>query len=117
MRGKYALLGATVLAALSIAVYSKDASATICPEVSIGAAGSCTTNNPMISSFIENNPVTMIYNLVDNSISLLQTISTVGGPISNVIESSPATAIYNLIENTITLQINDTAGTPINIFI
>ena len=59
----------------------------------------------------------MIYNLVDNSISLLQTISTVGGPISNVIESSPATAIYNLIENTITLQINDTAGTPINIFI
>jgi hypothetical protein len=116
MRTKYAVLGGAALAALSTAVWLTDALATVCPEASTGAAGFCTTNDQAISVSVENRPVTTIYNLVDNRVTL-QESSGVKGSISNIIDSAPATTIYNLVENTVNVRINDTGGVPINTFI
>lgn len=117
MRAKHVMLGVAALAAFWTAGYSTDTVATVCPEATIGAVGSCTINDQAISIFIEDHPVTTIYNLVDNSVTLQEISSTGGGPIINIIGSAPITTIYNLVENAINIQISETAGTPINTFI
>jgi hypothetical protein len=117
MRAKSAVLGMSALAAVSTAVYSVSSSATVCPDTTIEGAGACQTNDQTISIFVQSEPQTTFYNLVDNGVTVLQTSGTVRGLFTNIIESSPITTIYNLVENTVNLQINDAAGTPIDVFI
>jgi hypothetical protein len=125
MGAKYAVLGAAVVAAFSTAALSADALATACSAAAapydtmlgITAGGSCSVNDNTINIFIESKPTTTIYNLVDNSISYLQTGDTFGATITNAIVSEPITTIYNLVYNNINLQLNGTAGAAISIFI
>jgi hypothetical protein len=125
MGAKYAMLGAAAVAALATAAFSADALATACPAAAapydtiLGttAGGSCSVNDNTINISIESKPTTTIYNLVDNSVSYLQSSGLSGATITNAIVSQPTTTIYNLVYNSINLQVNGTAGAAISIFI
>jgi hypothetical protein len=69
------------------------------------------------SIVIDNEPVTQLFNLVDNSVSVAETISTLSGTLTTVIKNKPTTDIYNLVDNTINLQLSDPLGIPIALFI
>ena len=121
MRAKYA-----VIAASAVAAFSPDGSAMACPAPTAAAYGpmfgigesvSCAVNNNSISIFVESEPITTIYNFVDNSVNYLQTSGTVGATISNFIESEPATTIFNRVNNSVNLNTNGSDYATISVFI
>jgi PEP-CTERM motif len=104
----------TFVAAAALAVFSgvcgSAALAAICPEVSSGSAVSCTPNDQPINVFIYEFPVTTIYNVVNNSVTLQEINGGSGKTPVNIIHNTPTTTIYNLVENTINIQIYGPAG-------
>jgi hypothetical protein len=142
MGSKYAAL----VAALWTAAFSIDAPATACPTATPITQGtvSCTLYDNVTSIFIESEPTTTIYNIVDNRINLqdsgaasgifiesqpvttinnivddsvnLQPSESAGAASSLSIESRPITTIYNIVENSINLQTNGAAGAASSIF-
>jgi PEP-CTERM motif len=110
MGAKRAVLrAAAAVAVFSAVCRSTAALAAICPEVSSGAAVSCTPNDQPIDVFIYEFPVTTIYNVVNNSVSLQEIHGGVGKTI-NIINNTPTTTIYNLVKNSINIQIDGPAG-------
>ena len=111
MATKHAMFRAVAAAAVFSAVCrSTVALAAICPEVSSGAAVTCTPNYQPIDVYIYELPVTTIYNEVDNSVTLQEIHGGVGKKPINIINSTPTTTIYNVVENTINIQIYGPAG-------
>jgi hypothetical protein len=111
MGAKHAMFGAVAAVAVFSAVCrSTVALAAICPEVSSGAAVSCTTNDQPINVFIYEFPVTTIYNVVNNSVTLQEINGGSAKKPINIINNTPTTTIYNLVENTINIQIYGPAG-------
>jgi hypothetical protein len=82
--------------------------------VSSGTAVSCTTNYSAIDVVIDQLPVTAIYNLVNNSVTLQEIHGGFGETPLNIIASAPTTTIFNLIENTVNVHILGPAGTSIS---
>jgi hypothetical protein len=103
-------VAATALAFFSGAYGSTVALAAICPEVSSGATVSCASNDQPINVFIYEFPVTTIYNVVNNSVTLQEINGGSGKTPVNIINNTPTTTIYNLVENTINIQIYGPAG-------
>src|ERR1700730_8770094 len=121
MRAKYA-----VIVAAAVAAFSPDGRARGCPAATTAAFGpmfgigksvSCAVNNNSISIFIESEPITTIYNLVDNSVNYLQTSGSAGATISNFIESGPATTIYKRVTNSVNLHTIGSDYATISVFI
>jgi hypothetical protein len=111
MGAKRAVLrAAAAVAVLSAVCRSTVALAAICPEVSSGAAVSCTSNDQPINVFIYEFPVTTIYNVVNNSVTLQEINGGFGKPPVNIINNAPTTTIYNLVENSINIQIDGPVG-------
>ena len=111
------MFGAVAAVAVFSAVCrSTVALAAICPDVSSGAAVSCTPNYQPIEVFIDQFPVTAIYNEVNNSVTLQEIHGGSGETPINIITSAPTTTIYNLIENTVNVHILGPAGTSISEF-
>jgi hypothetical protein len=98
------------LAVFSAVCRSTVALAAICPEASSGAAVSCPSNDQPINVFIYELPVTTIYNVVDNSVTLQEISDGLGKPPVNIIKNAPRTTIYNLVENSINIQIDGPVG-------
>jgi hypothetical protein len=114
MGAKHAMFrAAAAVAVFSAVCRSTVALAAICPEVGSGPAVPCTTNDQTIDVFIYNFPVTAIYNLVNNSVTLQEIHGGSGETPVNIINSAPTTTIYNLIENTVNVEIDGPAGTSI----
>ena len=114
MATKHAMFRAVAAAAVFSAVCrSTVALAAICPEVSSGAAVTCTPNYQPIDVYIYELPVTTIYNVVDNSVTLQEIHAGVGKKPINIINNTPTTTIHNLVENTINIQIYGPAGASI----
>jgi hypothetical protein len=103
-------VAAAALAVFSGACRSTVALAAICPEVSSGAAVSCTPDDQPINVFIYEFPVTTIYNVVNNSANLQEINGGSAKTPINIINNEPTTTIYNLVENTINIQIYGPAG-------
>jgi PEP-CTERM motif len=99
------LRAAAVITVLSAVCRSTVGLAAICPEVSNGAAVSCTPNDQPINVFIYEFPVTTIYNVINNSVAFQDIHSLVGSTI-NIINNTPTTTIYNLVDNSINIQID-----------
>jgi hypothetical protein len=111
MGAKHATFRAVAaLAVFSAVCRSTVALAAICPEVSSGAAVSCTPNDQPIDVFIYEFPVTTIYNEVNNSVTLQEIHGELGKKPINIINNAPTTTIYDLVENTINIQIYGPAG-------
>jgi hypothetical protein len=66
---------------------------------------------------IDNEPVTELFNQVDNSVSVVEAISTLSGTMVTVVNNIPTTNIFNLVDNTINLELSDPLGIPIALFI
>jgi hypothetical protein len=78
------------------------------------AAVSCTPNDQPIDVFIYEFPVTTIYNVVNNSVTLQEIYSGVGKTPISIIHNTPTTTIYNLVENSINIQIDGHDAIPIS---
>lgn len=101
---------AAAVAVFSAVCRSTVALAALCPEVGSGAAVSCTPNDQPINVFIYEFPVTTIYNVVNNSVTLQEIHGASRKQAINIINNTPTTTIYNLVENTINIQIYGPAG-------
>jgi hypothetical protein len=66
---------------------------------------------------IDNEPVTNLLNLVDNSFSLAETMTTLTGTMVTVVNNIPTTNIFNVVDNTIDLWLSDPLGIPISLSI
>ena len=66
---------------------------------------------------IDNEPVTELFNQVDNSVSVAETIGTLTGTMVTVVKNIPRTNIFNVVDNTIDLGLSDPLGIPISLFI
>jgi PEP-CTERM motif len=111
MGAKLAMFRAVAaVAVISAVCRSTVALAAICPEASSGAAVSCTSNDQPINVFIYEFPVTTVYNVVNNSVTLQEINGGFGKPPVNIINNAPTTTIYNLVENSINIQIDGPAG-------
>ena len=114
MRATHAILAAATAVVVSSAVCRGAASATICPDVSTGAAVSCTPNYQPVDVVIDQSPVTAIANEVNNSLTLHEIRGEFGEPRLNFVTSAPTTTIFNWIENTVNVHILGPAGTLIS---
>jgi PEP-CTERM motif len=92
---------AVLRAAAAMAVFS-----TVCRS----AIALATPNDSPIDVSIYELPVTTIYNLVNNSVTLQEIHTGFGNKPINIINDSPTTTIYNLIENAINIQIDGPAA-------
>jgi PEP-CTERM motif len=110
MGAKLSMFRAIAAAAVISAVCRSAFALAACPEVTSGAAVSCTSNDQPINVFIYELPVTTIYNVVDNSVTLQEINDGFGKPPVNIIKNAPRTTIYNLVENTINIQIDGPVG-------
>lgn len=105
---------AAATAVLSAVCRTTVALAAVCPDVGSGTAVSCTANYSAIDVVIDQLPVTAIYNLVNNSVTLQEIHGGFGQTPLNIIASAPTTTIFNLIENTVNVHILGPAGTSIS---
>jgi hypothetical protein len=110
MLAKHAMFAVAAAVAVSSAVGGGVAFAAICPDVSTGSTAPCGANEPAIDVFIYELPVTTIYNVVNNSVTLQEIRDGVGKKPINIINNTPTTTIYNLVENTINIEIDGPAG-------
>jgi hypothetical protein len=124
MGPKYHLLGAFVIA-FANALWLTGPSAVACPTGTVTAdyegTGSGTgvycTQDGGVNIVIQSEPLTTIYNLVDNSINGLQITRIAGTTTLTFIVSTPTTSINNFIDNSINVQVYSELSVPINIFI